>query len=54
MYGPLEVLVPERAYALILALKLLAHRAQDAANSRVLCHELGISMRDEARRILDT
>ena len=52
VYGPLEVLVPERAY--ILALKLLAHRAQDEADIRVLCHELGVSTRDEARRILDT
>jgi hypothetical protein len=51
-YGPLEVLVPERAY--ILALKLLAHRAQDEADIRVPCRELGVSTRDEARRILDT
>lgn len=52
VYGPLEVLVPERAY--ILALKLLAHRAQDEADIHVLCQELGVSTRDEARRILDT
>ncbi len=52
VYGPLEVLVPERAY--ILALKLLAHRAQDEADIRILCHEVGVSTRDEARRILDT
>ena len=52
MYGPLEVLVPERAY--ILALKLLAHRAQDEADIRVLCHELGVSTRVQARHILDT
>lgn len=52
VYAPLEVLVPERAY--ILALKLLAHRVQDEADIRVLCQKLGISTRDEARRILDT
>lgn len=52
MYGPLEVLVPEHAY--VLALKLLAHRPQDEADIRVLCHEVGVSTRDEARRILDT
>jgi hypothetical protein len=52
VYGPLEVLVPERAY--ILALKLLAHRTQDEADIRILCQELGIGKRDEARRILDT
>lgn len=52
VYGPLVVLVPERAY--ILALKLLAHRPQDEADIRVLCNELGVSTRDEARRILDT
>lgn len=52
VYGPLEVLVPERAY--ILALKLLAHRTQDEADIRTLCQELGIGTRDEARRILDT
>ena len=52
VYGPLVVLVPERDY--ILALKLLAHRPQDEADIRVLCNELGVSTRDEARRILDT
>lgn len=52
VYGPLEIRVPDRAY--ILALKLLAHRAQDEADIRVLCHELGVSTRDQARRILDT
>lgn len=52
VYGPLEVSIPERAY--ILALKLLAHRAQDEADIRILCQNLGIGTRDEARRILDT
>lgn len=52
VYGPLEVLVPERAY--ILALKLLAHRVQDEADIRVLSHKLGVSTRDEVRHILDT
>lgn len=52
VYGPLVVLVPERAY--ILALKLLAHRPQDEADIRALCHEVGVSTRDEARRILDS
>ena len=51
VYGPLEVLVPDRAY--ILALKLLAHRPQDEADIRVLCHDLGVSTHDQARHILD-
>lgn len=45
VYGPLEVLVPERAYILILALKLLAHRTQDEADIHTLCQELWIGTR---------
>lgn len=52
VYGPLEVRIPGREY--ILALKLLAHRADDQADILALCHDLGITSRSDARRILDT
>ena len=51
-YGPLDVYVSGADY--VLALKVLAGRPQDMADARALCQQLGVSTRDEARRILDT
>ena len=52
VYGPLEVYVPDAAY--ILALKIVAGRAQDIQDARALCQQVGVSTRADAQHIVDT
>lgn len=52
VYGPLEVYVPDAEY--ILALKILAGRAQDLLDAEAICQRLGVSTRAQAQQILDS
>lgn len=52
VYGPLEVYVPNADY--MLALKILAGRAQDLLDAEAICQQLGVSTRAQAQRMVDT
>ncbi len=51
VYGPLEISIPTADY--ILALKILAGRAQDLLDAEAICQQLGVSTRAQAQGIVD-
>jgi hypothetical protein len=50
-YGPLHIYTPPKEY--ILALKILAGRAQDISDCRILLSQTDIKTRQEAQKVLD-